>query len=553
MTSPFRVVGSQNFTEGAFATLDMDVRSSSVLGKSAAATTASAAATASKAVAGTAVKTVRAGGAVAAPAARKVQASMGWRDDEEESPKAPRRPKAGGSGHSKQANDAVSHAKTRAESARSPRGRKGPSARRGGPTPARTVRAARPASSVVARNNSAAMGRGASGVGSTSKGFLPRAFGGIQRATNNVVARLVHFVRRTQGVAAVASSPAGWLIGGGVALLLLISVFGGMISAVGTIGSASGSTCYGEAEIPEGAGEWVNAAVASSGLPADFLARMISRESDWRPDIYAHDVNGGTWGLFQINRSEWARYHPSASGTPPTGITDPLQHSKTAGELLRAHYDRFLVLREAQPNAAWASLDPLAAVVIMHNAGEGALMRYPNIPAITKDYLAEVVPNPGANPGEVTAGTGMCIPNGGVTVNAQGWASPSTGQITSSFGWRMHPIYHTMRLHSGTDLSAGCGNPIHAAQSGTVTMAGFDPNGNGTIIIDHGGGVTTRYLHMYSAGILVRPGQVVTGGQHIGNEGSSGQSSGCHLHFEVRLNGEPVDAVPFMKQQGIQL
>lgn len=133
-------------------------------------------------------------------------------------------------------------------------------------------------------------------------------------------------------------------------------------------------------------------------------------------------------------------------------------------------------------------------------------------------------------------------------VNAEGWASPGAGPITSAYGMR----WGTM--HSGTDLAGGgCDGPIWAAQDGTVTMAGFDSGGNGTIIIDHGDGVETAYLHMYQSGILVNVGDKISAGQQIGRVGSSGDSTGCHLHFGVRLHGEYTDPVPFMAQVGINL
>jgi len=119
---------------------------------------------------------------------------------------------------------------------------------------------------------------------------------------------------------------------------------------------------------------------------------------------------------------------------------------------------------------------------------------------------------------------------------------------------RFHPVDKVWRLHSGTDLNGGgCDGPIWAAQDGLVSFTGFDRQGNGTIKVDHGGGVQTSYLHMYASGILVREGDEVTAGQQIGRVGSSGKSRGCHLHFGVSVNGSPTDPVPFMAAVGIQL
>jgi murein DD-endopeptidase MepM/ murein hydrolase activator NlpD len=160
----------------------------------------------------------------------------------------------------------------------------------------------------------------------------------------------------------------------------------------------------------------------------------------------------------------------------------------------------------------------------------------------------------GLNPGDGSASGGKCESGVPGSVNAQGWASPGAGPITDPYGMRLHPIDNVWRLHAGTDLAGGgCDGPIWAAQAGVVTFRGFDSGGNGVIAIDHGGGVTTRYLHMYDSGMLVQVGDKVTGGQQIARVGSSGQSTGCHLHFEVQVNGENIDPAPFMAEVGIQL
>ncbi len=119
---------------------------------------------------------------------------------------------------------------------------------------------------------------------------------------------------------------------------------------------------------------------------------------------------------------------------------------------------------------------------------------------------------------------------------------------------RTNPVTGVYRLHAGVDLNGGgCDGPIWAAQAGTVTKAGMDSYGTGTIIIDHGGGVETAYLHEYQSGILVREGDKVTAGQQIGKVGNTGNSTGCHLHFEVRIAGSPTDPVPYMQKVGIKL
>src|SRR5690606_21734471 len=157
----------------------------------------------------------------------------------------------------------------------------------------------------------------------------------------------------------------------------------------------------------------------------------------------------------------------------------------------------------------------------------------------------------------LSPGTGDQVCTGGTTIGGEvagtGWAMPAAGPIVSRYGMRLHPIDKVWRLHSGVDLNGGgCEGPIWAAQDGVVTFTGFDRNGNGTITIDHGGGVQTSYLHQYASGILVRAGDQVNAGDQIGRVGSSGQSTGCHLHFSVLVDGSPTDPVPFMNDMGIQ-
>ena len=115
---------------------------------------------------------------------------------------------------------------------------------------------------------------------------------------------------------------------------------------------------------------------------------------------------------------------------------------------------------------------------------------------------------------------------------------PVSGEITSPFGWRTHPIFGSSRFHSGLDIGADYGVPIVAAQSGVVIEAGWIGGYGNTVMIDHGGGIVTLYGHNQSLAVDV--GQSVAQGQVISYCGSTGNSTGPHCHFEVRLNGEPV-------------
>ena len=109
------------------------------------------------------------------------------------------------------------------------------------------------------------------------------------------------------------------------------------------------------------------------------------------------------------------------------------------------------------------------------------------------------------------------------------------------------PYWKVYRFHSGIDIGAPQGTYIHAAASGKVIWSGWRSGGGGnTIIIDHGGGIATLYLHIMNGGLLVKEGQVVAAGDVIAKVGSTGLSTGPHLHFTVKKNGESVDPLLYV-------
>jgi murein DD-endopeptidase MepM/ murein hydrolase activator NlpD len=126
----------------------------------------------------------------------------------------------------------------------------------------------------------------------------------------------------------------------------------------------------------------------------------------------------------------------------------------------------------------------------------------------------------------------------GLRVRA-GFLWPARGPITSGFGMRRHPIFRITRMHNGVDIAAPWGSPVLAAAPGRVLYTGWFGGYGKMILLDHGSGVTTLYAHL--SRILVRRGQVVERGQRIGRVGSTGYSTGPHLHFEVRIDGRPVN------------
>lgn len=150
-----------------------------------------------------------------------------------------------------------------------------------------------------------------------------------------------------------------------------------------------------------------------------------------------------------------------------------------------------------------------------------------------------------------TNNTGSTGATGGSsgTITSSGkmtWPIPGYKNITSYFGYRVHPIYGTWKLHSGIDVGAPTGAKFVAADDGTVLIASYGYNGGygNYVVINHGNGITTRYAHGTS--ILVSAGQKVTKGTPVLTVGSTGASTGPHAHFEVRVNGTAVNPLNYI-------
>jgi murein DD-endopeptidase MepM/ murein hydrolase activator NlpD len=156
--------------------------------------------------------------------------------------------------------------------------------------------------------------------------------------------------------------------------------------------------------------------------------------------------------------------------------------------------------------------------------------------------------------GPGAAASGVCP---GLPVAAGSWIRPTAGTVTSGYGSRWGT------LHAGVDLAGPRGTPVYAAADGTVVRAectsaycdrdgGLHLSGYGNLVeLDHGGGVTTRYGHL--SAYTVAAGQPVAAGTLLGFQGSTGNSTGVHLHFEVRVDGAPVDPVPWLADRGVDL
>lgn len=116
--------------------------------------------------------------------------------------------------------------------------------------------------------------------------------------------------------------------------------------------------------------------------------------------------------------------------------------------------------------------------------------------------------------------------------------------ISSGFGSRWHPVYGQVRFHAGVDMAAPSGTPVYVTSSGVVIAAGSCGGYGQCVAVDHGGGVVSLYGHL--SRVDVYPGRQVGSGQEIGLVGSTGVSTGPHLHYEIRINGSPVNPRPYL-------
>jgi len=199
----------------------------------------------------------------------------------------------------------------------------------------------------------------------------------------------------------------------------------------------------------------------------------------------------------------------------------------------------------------WETLSPTqAAHRTQRNANPNHYTRYwePAVAVVNALAGTPAVPGGGAAGG---AGDGGLVcqaaPLADLGLPAGTWTRPAIGPETSGFGMRWG------RPHNGIDIAPPCGSPIYAAADGTVVRAGPSSGYGNLIVVDHGGGVVSRYAHMYPPDVLVAVGQAVGVGAQIARIGSYGDSTGCHLHFEIQTGGRFTDPAPFMTSRGVPL
>jgi murein DD-endopeptidase MepM/ murein hydrolase activator NlpD len=199
---------------------------------------------------------------------------------------------------------------------------------------------------------------------------------------------------------------------------------------------------------------------------------------------------------------------------------------------------RRLALRNGGELIACCGDDPDRREVVVTVAPRSALLRsvLPRVQARAAAALEAVAP-PVVGP----AGLGNAA---GAVTSADGRVWPVDGAVSSGFGVRTHPLTGQRRLHAGLDLAAATGTPIRSAAAGHVVAAGAVGGYGLTVDVRHADGSTTRYAHQ--SRLLVRVGQPVAAGQVIGLVGSTGNSTGPHLHFEVRTHAGPIDPLRWL-------
>ncbi|HWC21368.1 MAG TPA: peptidoglycan DD-metalloendopeptidase family protein [Flexivirga sp.] len=174
-----------------------------------------------------------------------------------------------------------------------------------------------------------------------------------------------------------------------------------------------------------------------------------------------------------------------------------------------------------------------------------AIIRKRNIAAAKAAKRARETALRKATPPVARSSGGSASRGGGGVLAAPG----AIGSIVSGFGMRVNPVLGISMLHAGDDFPYACGTPVHAARGGTVASTGWDSAGGNFVLIDHGyiGGVNiASYYAHFERSAIVRTGQHVSKGQLIGYSGSTGRSTGCHMHFGVMANGRWVNPIPYI-------
>jgi len=299
-------------------------------------------------------------------------------------------------------------------------------------------------------------------------------------------------------------------------------------------------------ELQSQADEAAAIAAASMARAGELIARMYrSGNGDITANLF---VNASQADDLLYNYGMADKFTEQTAGVYATALQDQksAQSLTDQANVARGIREQLKLEAEAAFAAAQAAAQQAEAAYLeqqeYQNQLEAQLVVLTQRRAATEaDYLAGVR-------ARISAGAQL----GAGEISATGWARPSGGRITSNFGYRANPFGGGgTTFHLGVDLGPGCSAPIYAAHAGTVVYAGWNGIYGNYIRIDNGDGVSTVYGHIISGGILVQYGNEVAVGQQIAKVGSTGGSTGCHLHFGVYVDGVVTNPVVYLRNQGI--
>lgn len=313
-----------------------------------------------------------------------------------------------------------------------------------------------------------------------------------------------------------------------VAVLGLLLVMVAVVSAANRVGPSS--TGLREGAVPAELAPVFTAAAATCGLSPALLAAQARQESGFRREATS---GAGAVGIMQFMPGTWATVGYDASSD---GVADP--RNATDAIFSGARYDCQLRDQLRSAGVAASDLDRLALAA--YNAGPAVVEQCRCVPAYpeTQSYVTSVLnfakemAAPSSAPAVASRPGQLVYPLAGRAV------------LTSPFGPRSAPTAGASSRHAGQDLAAPAGTAVLAATSGTVSVAGWTRGYGNYVCVDRDAHFKTCYGHLQQIDVAV--GQATRAGQQVGLEGSTGVSTGPHLHFEVRIDGVPTDPRPYL-------